>query len=193
MNTASTKTAITNVVIPLVLGVSGSLIASFLFLWWLSSRVPNVRISDIICASSLPDGKLYEIKIINDTPRDITNVRFQLLLCRRIAQHGGDVIECDKVQLRRDDVLSIAGFDRTDKDYCYAFRVTTQEPLEQRWQDYDFLELRMSANDSQSNYGKVFVQKYQLDKDLVEGSFAIGNTLEVRGKPPARKSTGTRE
>jgi len=167
------------------IGVLSSLIASLVFLLFLTKIRPDVIISDKISKSiDSATGELsYKIKIINKTSRSIINIRPQLLLISLIAMPGGMIEHTKIISVKYNHIMEISKFDLQDKNAEYAWRLITTENIDDLWEDdaHSFLRLKIFATDSFSGFGKIFHRDYHIKKSCIEeGNFEFGNSIKIK-------------
>ena len=165
------------IVVPIIVGVISGLLASLIFYTFLRALKPNIVISDKIAKS----GDRFLIKIVNKANRDAIDIRAELLLMTPITVPGGIVWKRERLSLRPEYLMILPKYDKKDKDAKYAFRFSTEENLfEICNKPQQYLSFKIIAKDEVSGFGKVFIQKYYTEKDILEGSFEFGESLEIR-------------
>ena len=168
-----------------IIGVLSSVIASLIFLSFLTRVRPKLEISDKIAkGKSLTTGDIiYRIKVINKSRRPVINVKAQLHLITPIVIPGGMLLKSKEIPLKRSEVMYLEKFDPSDKQAKYAFRFTTYGNIENIWKDdrQSFLRFRIIATDSISGFTKVFVKNYHIKSLIKEGEFEFGNSMKIVG------------
>ena len=120
----------------IIVGVLSGLVASTVFLYFISRVRPKVNISNTIAKGQSSKGDTaYRIKVINMTRRSIINVKAQLHLVTLSVVPGGVIEKSKAIELRRSDPMEISRFDRKDTKAEYAFRFLTYEDLDSLWED----------------------------------------------------------
>ena len=164
-----------------LIGILSSIIASILFLWFLTKIRPQLEISDQIAKERSLEGKtIYKIKVINKTSHPIINIKAQLLLVTPTVVPGGILMETKKIPLKKSEVMYIEKFDRSDEEAKYAFRFVTYEDIENIWENNKELLFRIMATHSVSGFTKVFEKKYYNKKSIKEGEFKIGEEMDIQ-------------
>lgn len=164
-------------------GVTTGLVSSGLFLWLLSTRRPNVTISDKIAKYIDYYGNTaFGIKIINRTSYPIVSVRAELHIVASGLSSGGPVGQTRPVDLKRSSILNIGKYDKKDKDATYAFRFVTYEDLEAIWKDDPnwYARITVYAEHELTGFGKAFYQRYpKKTTSIVCGQFQFGDTFRI--------------
>jgi len=167
-----------------VIGVLSSVIASLIFLSFLTRIRPKLEISDQIAKgkSLTTEDIIYKIKVINKTRRPIINVKAQLHLVTPIVVPGGILLKSKEIPLKRSEVMYIEKFGPNDEQAKYAFRFTTYEKIEDIWKDdrQSFLRFRIIATDSISGFTKAFSKDYHTKNLIKEGEFEFGNSIGIK-------------
>lgn len=173
-----------NYLLSIVIGILSSLIASIVFLFFISRLRPKIIISKTIAKGQSSEGKtIYRIKIINKTRRSIINIKAQLHLMTPSVVPGGIILKSKEILLKRSDPMEISRFDHKDIEGRYAFHFVTYEDLEALWLDdvHSYLRFRIFAMDSLSGFGKVFTQDYHTKRNsLICGDFEFGYSLKIK-------------
>jgi hypothetical protein len=173
-----------SVILTIMLGILSSLVASVFYLFAFSTIRPKISISPKIAKSLDKDGNAaYKIKILNKGARPIVNIKARLSISEPTIVPGGRILASKTVHLRREEIMSIEGFDARDKDANYAFRFTTLDNLETQWSDDSntYVIFSIYAVHSLSGLGKLFTQRYAIKRDsIVNGDFVFGNSFEIR-------------
>ena len=173
-----------NYLLAIIIGVLSSFVASIIFLLCLSKIKPNIVISDKIAKNKDSTGNInYKIKFINTTSRSIINVKAELKIITLTAMPGGMIEQNKTIPLINNEIMQISKFDLKDKNAEYAYRLTTNENIEELWKDdeHSFLRFIISAKDSLSGLGKVFYKDYYVEKNSIEeGGFEFGNSFNIK-------------
>ncbi len=163
--------------VAIIVGVLSSLLASLIFLFFLRLMRPKIVISDKIAKT----GDRFVIKVVNKSRRDAVDIKVEFLLMTPVSVPNGIILRRRPILLKRDYLMVLPRYDKRDKDASYAFRFTTQENLLEIWnKEHQYLLFRLMAKDELSGFGKVFNQKFYTKKDIMEGSFEFGESLEIR-------------
>ncbi len=167
----------------IIIGILSSFVASLVFLFFLTRVKPNIIISKKIAKQTDSAHEVrYRIKIINKTPRYITNVNPQLHLVSLVATAGGMIKRSRRIPITPNEVVELSKFDTKDTNAEYAYRFIIDENIEELWEDdvHSFLRFRISANDSLSGFNKVFEREFHTKRNSIqEGEFEFGNSLEI--------------
>jgi hypothetical protein len=165
-----------------ILGVLSSLVASLVFLYFISRLRPKLIISPFISFNDDEKGKFFVLKLINKTPRPIINIRCRLNLVIPKSVPGGLIFSNINLKLEREEVFLIDKFDKQDKDANYAWRFVCREDIESEWEEKhgSYLIFRVIATDSLSGLSKYYSQRFFTKRDcLRKGSHRFGNNLNV--------------
>jgi hypothetical protein len=166
-----------------VIGIIGSLIASFVFLTFLTRLRPNLKISPVIARGSRLDrDKVFRIKVINRSKRDVIGVRAEMHLMETAGITGGPIHHSTPISLLRSELLHIAAFKRNDEDAQYAFRFVTEDDLDALWsKSSQYVRISIYATDSLSGFGRVFSRNFHNKKSEIEdGDFRFGDSFAVK-------------
>ncbi len=173
-----------NYLVAVIIGILSSLVASLMFLLFLTRVRPKIIISDRIAKGKSSTGEtVYRIKIINKTHRSIINVKAQLHLMIPTVTPGGIIMKSKEIPLKRSEIMEISKFDLKDEMAGYAFRFLTYENIEDLWKDdtHSFLRFRIFATDSLSGFCKGFCKYYHTKRNSIKGGdFEFGNSLEIK-------------
>ena len=165
--------------IEIIIGVSSSIFASTLFLFFLRSLRPNIIIVPKIAYVNNENPK-YVFKLLNKGRRNIVDIRGELLLVSIRNVHGGAILKT--TVLKKFSAFILAKYDKKDKDAKYARRFTFNKNLDKIWENEEnqFLIFRIYCHDEISGFGKVFTQEFRLKRSaLVQGVFNYGDDVEI--------------
>jgi hypothetical protein len=166
----------------IVVAIFSSFVASSFFLFFLRNLRPSIDISKVIAVEEKQDCTVYQVKIINRSPRNVVDLRAELLLVKSVNVPGGSVLRTEVIPLKKDKAFILSAFNANDKDAQYALRFTTTEDMEKLWSDEDtqHVVFRIYCHDETSGFGKVFSQEYRIKRNaLKSGQFHFGNDLAV--------------
>jgi hypothetical protein len=178
------STVVLEYVVPIIIGILSSLLASIMFLLAISQVRLKVEISKKIAKRLEPESssKLFAIKVLNRGRRSIIAIQAQLYLVTPTQVLGGSVLRTIEIPLKRSDPLEIPKFDEKDENAQYAFRFVTYSDIDELWIDdaHSFIRFRMYGRDAVSGFGKVFTQDYHTKRQsLKDGDFRFGNSFEI--------------
>jgi len=171
-----------NYLLAIIIGVSASLVASFMFLLFLSRVKPKIVISDQIAKGKDSAGKqLYMIKVINRGRRPIIHIEASLFLVTPLTVPHGITREHKNIQLTTSRIMEVSKLNLKDKWASYECTLSTYEDIEDLWKDdTQFLRFKVYAADSYSGFGRVFTKDYYTKRNSIkEGDFKFGNSLEI--------------
>lgn len=167
----------------IILGVLSSLVASIIFLLFLTRLRPKIEISDQISKSVSSSGKtIYRIKIINRTRVPIINVKAQLHRMIPNTVPGGIIYISKEITFQRHEIMELSKFDKKDKTASYAYRFRSYDVLEDLWQDdtQAYLRFRIYATHSVSGFSRVFRKDYFTKRNtIITGEFDFGASMKV--------------
>jgi len=167
----------------LIIGIISSFTASSLFISALYLIRPRIEISPYIAVSINSDGKkTYKIKIVNRRNRKVINIRAELHLIRIYNKPDGKGTDAIKIELKRNEVLCLAPYNKANDALAFEFRFITYEDLNEFWEDINGKHIRfqISATDSFSNFTKVFTKLYHKKSySIKEGTHLSGGSLDV--------------
>ena len=165
----------------LLIGVSGSLVASVVFLLALFLLRPKIAFSPYIADQSKPDDPMYGFKILNKSRFPITHLEFQLTLISPKAVPNGVVLRNKLVALTKDKIFEVGGYSKRDKNAEYALRIGTPENLSEICSsEGQSLRFTVTAQHSFSGFSRVFTKFYLPQSDIKRGHHEFGLGLDVR-------------
>jgi hypothetical protein len=168
----------------ILLGAISSLIASVVFLLFLTRVRPRIIISECIAKGTSANGKaIYRIKVINRTRVPIINVKAQLHFMRPTVAPGGIIYISKEIKLQRSEIMELSEFNLKDNTAAYAYRFRSYEDLDESWNDdkQSYLRFRLYATHSISGFSRVFRKDFHTKRNsIVDGDFAFGNSVEVK-------------
>ena len=166
-----------------VIGILSGLVASAMFLLFMSQFRPRMAISPVIAKYTDPEGNVkYSIKVINHTPKPIINIRAVMYIATPYNVPKGTIYTTKPVKLKTSEALDMARFDKKDKDANYAVRFVTFDNLEECWtqQELSKVIFKIYATHALTGFGRTCVMEYHEKRTcLKEGNFAHGNSLDV--------------
>jgi len=171
--------------VTILIGVFSSLVASILFLLFISRIRPNIEISSSIANIPVPEAHKsleYNIKVINRNKRPVINVRAELCLVTIKQIPNGSLYVTTDIKLKRNNIFEIAAFNKKAKAAEYAFRFTTFENLDKIWKNdtKSFIRFRIYATDALTGFGRVFTHDYRVKRLAIKhGEFYSGNSFKI--------------
>lgn len=168
-------------ILAVTIGIVASVTASAVFFLFLCRLKPKIVISDQIAKAKGLNGKtLYKIKTINKTRREILKIEARLHLITPKDDIGGITRTINEIPLIINESMVMNKFDLKDKEARYVLRFNTDADIESCLQDnISYLRFRIYAVHSFSGFGALYSKKYTI-KDIVDGSFDHGNSLEIK-------------
>jgi hypothetical protein len=165
----------------LLIGVTGSVVASILFLSALYLLRPRIAFSPHIADQTKGSDPMFGFKIINRSYWPITHLEFQLTLITPKAVPDGVVLTNRLIELTKEKVFEVGGYSKRDKDAHYALRIGSPADLHSlRTSDAQYLYFTVSAQHSLSGFQRVFTKYYHPQSDIKEGHHEFGLGLDVR-------------
>ena len=167
-------------IVNLIIGAIGSLIASALFLLLLFRFRPNLEISPSISKSTYDDQTVYSIKVVNKGSRDVVRLSTELLMVEPQVVKGGIGKNILQFALAKNEWFALTP--TAERDGEAAFEFITNEKIESEWgqRPNSYLIFRVYAQDSFSGFTKVFSKKYfSRTDDIVVGRFGVGASMEI--------------
>ena len=165
----------------ILLGIIGSLIASILFLSFISYFRPKLLISENISKGEYDGNIIYSIKVVNCGNREAINIKAELQLIGTRVVSGGRGRKIYDVELLKSDSLILNPY-KNDKSHNYSFEFSTKVNIEEEWgkREETSLIFRLIAQDSLTSFYKVFEQEYYLfNKSIIPGRFDIGKSMQI--------------
>lgn len=164
----------------LLIGAIGSLIASMVFIIFLFHYLrPQMRISPHIAKRINERGvETYTIKLINETPYPVTDIRIEIVLYTPRNVTNGQINDAnilarhERFELDSPKTLS----EPFGNEAWYSY-----EGLEQKWNDdTQHVVFRVIARHSMSQVSRVFSQSYYRKGSCIElGQFVNGPSLDI--------------
>ncbi|MCT7614731.1 hypothetical protein [Aliarcobacter butzleri] len=159
---------LTLIVLPLVVGAIGSIIASYIFRSNTSKQIPSILVGkDIIKSDSGRENSLL-IKIINKTKRDVINIQTMIL--------GVKYRDPDEKKLKITTVLAERDIPYLAKDdgvvfgdnviSLHLYPINKHISFHNDILNYDELLLFIKAEDPYNNAFAVVHKNYNLEKDV---------------------------
>jgi hypothetical protein len=138
----------------IAVGSIASLLASFLFLFFMLHLRPKIEVSPFIAKEKQNGRLIYGFKIVNRGSRPIMNLRAELVLVKSTNVEGGPMYWLQPIPLNKDEIFFVSEYSRRDQNADYAIRLSTNEDIDALWaSDSDRLELNIYATDSLSGFG----------------------------------------
>ncbi|WP_422361926.1 hypothetical protein [Reichenbachiella sp.] len=168
----------------IIIGVGTGLASSFMFLWFLTTIRPKVRISTDIAEDTIfyegETHKCFRCKVINDTWKSrIYDIEAQLVLIKYVTVDGGQNLFMDKIPLIKERTWSLNRYSKKDTHAEYAFQFITIRDLYDIWDDNVNIELRIKAKHAFSGFTRTDNYRYFKTNCIKKGSFKFGNTMEI--------------
>jgi len=163
-------------------GVASSIVASIVFLFFISRFRPKIEISPYIAKHEDANGTSYVFKMINKTKRPIINVRCHASLVTHKVVPGGVALYNNSLNLISSERYMLDKYDKKDNDAKYAWRIATKDEIEDNWNEdqSSYIVLKVIATDSFTGFSKYFSQTFYIKRDSLKfGSHCYGDNLAV--------------
>ncbi|MGA2824360.1 MAG: hypothetical protein ABSE72_12640 [Bacteroidales bacterium] len=167
-----------------VIGVLSSLVASLIFLFYLTRVRPKIEISDQVARTISASGKtIYRIKVINKSRVPIINIKTQLHVMRPTTVPAGIIYISKDITFQQSEIMELSKFDTQDKTAAYAYRFRSYDALDDLWSEdsQSYLRFRIRATHSVSGFTRVFRKDYYTRRNsIMYGEFDFGNSMKIR-------------
>ncbi|MFM6948324.1 MAG: hypothetical protein ACKOWQ_04850 [Aquirufa sp.] len=167
--------------ISLFTGVTTGVVASYFFLkYFLSTKKPDIVISDYISKQVVKEETSYLLKFVNLTDSEIFDIHIELTFYKPIGDYNGGNLLGNDIKLK-DNFLSYLPNNSTNNPHnLHAVRIRTTENIEEMWDDSSsFIRLSIIAKHSLSGFNKVFKKDFINKECITEKRFLSGNDLSV--------------
>lgn len=176
---------VNSIIVPILIGVFSSFVATVVFLVCLRSLRPKIVVSDKIARAKDPDtGKdVWIVKVVNIGRRPFADVKVRLVMVHTHAGYGGPVLTIEDLKLRRDTLFQMPRYDKHDADAKYAVQFRIDEDIDSKWVDDMHYHLRfiVSGVDGVSGFRGVFPKDYRLkEASLKVGEFEFGKSIRIK-------------
>ena len=169
-----------NILIGLLIGVSSGFISSICFLkFFLSKKIPRIKISDYISKQSINNQECFIFKFVNLTNSELFDVKFNLIIFTPVGDLNGANIQGNEIKLSENFMPFIPAKSKDDKFDSYAIRIRTIENIEELWKKNTFLRLTIIAKHSYSGFNKVFIKDFNKENISIK-EFVSGESLDVK-------------
>lgn len=167
--------------ISFVLGVFGSLIASGLFLWYLSQNKPKLEISPNIARNRAnPNQPVFALKFVNKTASPIYDIRIDVTLLEPVVRDKGNNLKATPIVVSKDYLQYVENENGLDSYSSHAITLRITDDIDSKWIDEkNYIQVTITARHSLSGFSGVFTQQYRLKSCIVDGRFESGNSLKV--------------
>ncbi|MEJ2696949.1 MAG: hypothetical protein P8013_09910 [Candidatus Sulfobium sp.] len=165
----------------ILLGVTGSLVASILFLIFASLFRPNLTLSKNISVGEYDGKQIFSVKVANCGCRSAINIRVELQIIGTRVVEGGKGKKIYDVELLKNDHLILKPYSKNNPINC-SFEFSTVANLPEEWKKIEESNLlfRVIAQDSFTSFCKVFEQEYYSPASAIkQGRFGFGKNLTI--------------
>lgn len=157
-------------------------ITSLVFLAYMLTVKPNIKISDKICYNEIYGSNLFFIKFYN-TSRfyPIHEIKVEAELLEYSSTKGGKLLKSHKLNFRREPPLNVPRFNKKDENATYAVCLSMKDNLDELWSsNMHQLRLVISCKHYISGFTRVFIKEYHTkEHTLTKGKFEFGKSLNV--------------
>lgn len=170
------------VVVPAVVGIGSSIVASILFIHlYLKKKVPVILIANEIADESNGEKKEFWFKYVNKTDVPIYDVKVAAYFLTPEGAPGGQHFTVDSINIANQTYTHVPTESKTDRNALHAVQVRCQDNLLKEWTNgASFIRFEVIAKHEVSGYSKVFIADYHHRNRIVAGTFGFGNSLEVK-------------
>lgn len=169
-----------NIFIGLLSGIGSGFISSICFLkFFLSKKIPIIKISDYISRQSINNQECFILKFVNLTNSELFDIQFNLIIFTPIGDLNGANIQGNEIKLSENFMSYIPAKSKNDQFNSFAVRIRTMENLEELWKKNTFLRLTIIAKHSYSGFNKIFFKDF-LKENISTKEFVSGESLEVK-------------
>lgn len=160
----------------IVSGIISGIIASLLVAFFMFKIKPKIKVSDKMCIKSDSGDKLScQIKVINLSKVNLTNVVYTLLYCK---EHGDDIRELYAIRPDSNDNMTIISkYNKNNTDYAVRFCYEidkTKYPLDEKSK----FVFRIHATHPYTNAITVKESVYTKE-NMVVGVYETGERLKI--------------
>jgi hypothetical protein len=166
----------------LVIGAIGSLLASAVFLFILFRYRPRLLLSTQIAKTTYADKAVYAFKVLNSGHRDAVAIKAEVLMIEPQVIVGGVGRNVLQVSLVRDNWFVLRPLSKVgDKVLDATFEFITCENVEQEWATHanSYLVFRVQAQDALSGFSAVFSSEISSRNEIKVGRFAKGQSMAI--------------
>ena len=156
--------------------------ASFVFVYLMYRQRPKLELSTQIAKTTIGDNTVYAFKVINAGRRDANSVMAELFLIQPHVVEGGTGYNIMELDLVRNNLFQMRPLKKVGDRFGAVFEFITTEDLEAEWSGFQnsYLLFRVSAQDSISQFTKVFTAEFESPEEaVVVGRFAKGARMEI--------------
>jgi len=156
--------------------------ASAVFVYLMYRQRPKLELSPQIAKTTIGDNTVYAFKVINTGRRDANSVMAELFLIQPHVVEGGTGYNIMELDLVRNNLFQMRPLKRVGDKFGAVFEFITTEDLEGEWKGFkdSYLLFRVSAQDSISQFTKVFTVEFESPEEaIVVGRFAKGARMEI--------------
>jgi hypothetical protein len=161
-----------------ILGITTSFVASLIFTYIFTQLKPKLKISTVIGHTN----GIFKIKIINRSRFAATNIKAELSYINFFAVPGGQETNSTKIHLVKKELFALDKFEKDSEFATHTYRFVTKHGQDLRQglnqNNRQFIRLKISANHSVSNIGKVFEQRYRAAQ-IIDGDYGFGDIIEI--------------
>jgi len=159
-------------------GIASSIVASMIFTYFFTQLKPKLKISAVIGQTN----GTFKIKVINKSRFAAKNIKAELSYINFFTVPGGQEINSLNIPMVKEELFALDKFNKKSGFATYTYRFVTQHGQDLRLglsqNNRQFIRLKISANHSVSNIGKVFEQRY-LASQIIDGDFGFGDSVEI--------------
>jgi len=165
----------------LLIGISGSIIASLAILYFIYCQKPNLLISNKIAKTTYNQDIVFAVKVVNNGNRDAVAIKAEFLLVEPQVVEGGVGYNFLKISLEQNEIFDLRPIAEVRERFGAVFEFITKTDIEEEWnkRNNSFLLFKLIAQDSLSGVSKVFTSEFYSTKDIQNGRFAKGLSMNI--------------
>lgn len=156
----------------IITGIISGIISSMLFYIFIFGIKPRIDISNQICLERHSDRNIYVVKVVNKSRTFITNVKYQMILCKK--SNDGNV-SITTIHPLKEPMVNIDKYLKKTTDFAVQISYEMDEKL---FDKNSYLEFTFEAYHSFSNAMRVKQKKYTI-KDVQKGRFETGKSMII--------------
>lgn len=171
-----------NLILPLFLGVLGSVIASVIFLLVLRNFRPKIEISEHIAKWEKDGTSGYSVKILNKGSRNIIDLRYEIFLVTKESIPGGELLTTRSLALKNYSGFILSKYERKSTEGSFARRIVILDDVDFLWDDdsSQYVIFRVFSHDEVSGLGKLYQREFRTKRNSIkDGQFHFGDSFEV--------------
>lgn len=172
---------IETIIVSLITGAIASVVASYIFRVNTSKKIPVIKVSDKIIKSSTRKGNSLVIKMVNETKRDVINIKTMIV---GVKYRDPDVKKLKTtIALSERDVPYLAKDENEEfGDNVMSLHLYSNDPeinIHDEIMNHDELILFIRAEDPYNNAFAVIHKTFSLKNDLKDDSYTFHESRKL--------------